>query len=72
MENKQDILKQLSSNDMDIVRGAIEQIKQEGDIFHRPRITGHPVTKSGHEHHYQPHGLTLGRERIRLQNGLDG
>ena len=66
MENKQDILKQLSSNDMDIVRGAIEQIKQEGDIS----IV--PVTKSGHEHHYQTHGLTLGRERIRLQNGLDG
>ena len=41
-------------------------------IFHRPRITGHPVTKSGHEHHYQPHGLTLGREGIRLQNSLNG
>ncbi len=32
MENKQEILKQLSSNDIDIVKGAIEQIKQEGDI----------------------------------------
>ena len=38
MENKQDILKQLSSNDMDIVRGAIEQIKQEGDISIVPEL----------------------------------
>ncbi|WP_155828192.1 hypothetical protein [Butyricimonas synergistica] len=32
MENKQDILKQLASNDMEVVKSAIEQIKQEGDI----------------------------------------
>ena len=38
MENKQDILKQLSSNDMDIVRWAIEQIKQEGDISIVPEL----------------------------------
>lgn len=38
MENKQDILKQLSSNDMDVVRGAIEQIKQEGDISIAPEL----------------------------------
>lgn len=31
MENKQDILKQLGSSDMNVVRNAIEQIKQEGD-----------------------------------------
>ncbi len=38
MENKQDILKQLSSNDLDIVKGAIEQIKQEGDISIVPEL----------------------------------
>ena len=38
MENKQDILKQLSSNDMDMVKGAIEQIKQEGDISIVPEL----------------------------------
>lgn len=32
MENKQDILKQLASDDMEVVKSAIEQIKQEGDI----------------------------------------
>lgn len=32
MENKQDILKQLASNDMEVVKSAIEQVKQEGDI----------------------------------------
>ena len=68
MENKQDILKQLSSNDMDIVRGAIEQIKQEGDISIVPELLDILLQS----HHYQPHGLTLGRERIRLQNSLDG
>lgn len=32
MENKQDILKQLANDDMEVVKSAIEQIKQEGDI----------------------------------------
>ena len=32
MENKQDILKQLADSDMEVVKSAIEQIKQEGDI----------------------------------------
>lgn len=32
MENKQDILKQLANGDMEVVKSAIEQIKQEGDI----------------------------------------
>ena len=38
MENKQDILKQLSSSDMDVMKGAIEQIKQEGDISIVPEL----------------------------------
>jgi len=38
MENKQDILKQLSSNDIDLIKGAIEQIKEEGDISIAPEL----------------------------------
>lgn len=38
MENKQDILKQLASNDMEVVRSAIEQIKQEGDVSILPEL----------------------------------
>lgn len=38
MENKRDILKQLSNSDMDVVKGAIEQIKQEGNISIVPEL----------------------------------
>ena len=69
MENKQDILKQLSSNDMDIVRGAIEQIKQEGDISIVPELLD--ILLQSQDTNIITN-LTLGRERIRLQNSLDG
>ena len=69
MENKQDILKQLSSNDMDIVRGAIEQIKQEGDISIVPELLD--ILLQSQDTNIITN-LTLGREGIRLQNSLNG
>ena len=38
MENKQDILKKLGSNDIDLVTEAIEQIKTEGDLSIVPEL----------------------------------